>query len=60
MYGLIWQVNQKMILTLTASIMYWHMKQQPADDRTSTSDGENNSLPETTSTADDTASESSE
>ncbi|XP_031121830.1 fimbrin-2-like [Ipomoea triloba] len=54
------EVNQKMILTLTASIMYWHMKQQPVEDRTSTSDGEINSLPETISTADDTASESSE
>nr|GMD23792.1 fimbrin-2-like [Ipomoea batatas] len=53
-------VNQKMILTLTASIMYWHMKQQPVEDRTSTSDGEINSLPETISTADDTTSESSE
>lgn len=26
-----WQVNQKMILTLTASIMYWSLQQQPAE-----------------------------
>lgn len=27
----VWQVNQKMILTLTASIMFWSL-QQPVDD----------------------------
>jgi len=26
-----WQVNQKMILTLTASIMYWSLQQQTED-----------------------------
>jgi len=28
----IMEVNQKMILTLTASIMYWSLQQQPADE----------------------------
>ncbi|CAH9109746.1 unnamed protein product [Cuscuta epithymum] len=58
------EVNQKMILTLTASIMYWYLK-QPAEDRmsvTSPSDSEAGSVVDTTSTSsatDDTASESS-
>lgn len=50
-----------MILTLTASIMYWSLK-QPAEERPSgASDGENGSQLETisNSTTDDTASESS-
>ncbi|KAL3531041.1 hypothetical protein ACH5RR_010363 [Cinchona calisaya] len=53
------EVNQKMILTLTASIMYWYLK-QPVEDRTcGSSDSE--SLLDTTSNSatDDTASESS-
>nr|GMD64269.1 fimbrin-2 [Ipomoea batatas] len=56
------EVNQKMILTLTASIMYWYLK-QPAEDRmsVSSSDSETGSLLDTTSTftTDDTASETS-
>ncbi|KAJ4730341.1 putative Fimbrin [Melia azedarach] len=55
------EVNQKMILTLTASIMLWFMK-QPVDDKPSTtSDSENGSQTETisNSTLDDSASESS-
>lgn len=50
-----------MILTLTASIMYWHLK-QPIEDRPSgSSDSDSGSQSETlsTSTMDDTASESS-
>ncbi|XP_050363466.1 fimbrin-2 [Argentina anserina] len=55
------EVNQKMILTLTASIMYWFLK-QPTDDRPSAiSDSEGSSQLETisNSTLDDSASESS-
>ncbi|KMT10082.1 hypothetical protein BVRB_5g118450 [Beta vulgaris subsp. vulgaris] len=56
------EVNQKMILTLTASIMYWFLN-QPAEDNksSSSSDSENGSQSETTSnsTLDDAASESS-
>ncbi|XP_052170690.1 fimbrin-2 [Diospyros lotus] len=55
------EVSQKMILTLTASIMYWFLK-QPAEERPSAaSDSESGSQSETTSnsTMDDTASESS-
>lgn len=55
------EVNQKMILTLTASIMYWHLK-QPIEDRPSgASDSDTGSQSETfsNSTMDDTASESS-
>ena len=55
------QVNQKMILTLTASIMYWFLK-QPVEERPSgTSDSESGSQSETisNSTIDDSASESS-
>lgn len=55
------EVNQKMILTLTASIMYWFLK-QPVEERPSgASDSENGSQSETisNSTMDDTASESS-
>ncbi|XP_059626276.1 fimbrin-2 [Cornus florida] len=55
------EVNQKMILTLTASLMYWFLK-QPGEDRScGTSDSESGSQSETTSnsTIDDTSSESS-
>ncbi|KAG6677824.1 hypothetical protein I3842_14G046700 [Carya illinoinensis] len=55
------EVNQKMILTLTASIMYWFLK-QPLEDRPSgSSDSESGSQSETisNSTIDDSASESS-
>ncbi|KAK9944596.1 hypothetical protein M0R45_010157 [Rubus argutus] len=55
------EVNQKMILTLTASIMYWFLK-QPVEDRPSAiSDSESSSQLETisNSTLDDSASESS-
>ncbi|PRQ25356.1 putative calponin domain-containing protein [Rosa chinensis] len=55
------EVNQKMILTLTASIMYWFLK-QPTEDRPSAiSDSEGSSQLETisNSTLDDSASESS-
>ncbi|XP_057473325.1 fimbrin-2-like [Actinidia eriantha] len=50
------EVNQKMMLTLTASIMYWFLK-QPVEER----DSESGSQSETTSnsTMDDSASESS-
>lgn len=54
-------MNQKMILTLTASIMYWFLK-QPVEDRPSgISDSEGSSQLETisNSTTDDSASESS-
>ncbi|KAJ0054220.1 hypothetical protein Pint_03082 [Pistacia integerrima] len=53
------EVNQKMILTLTASIMYWFMK-QPVEEKPF-SDSENGSQSETisNSTIDDSASESS-
>ncbi|PSR86305.1 Fimbrin-2 like [Actinidia chinensis var. chinensis] len=47
-------VNQKMILTLTASIMYWFLK-QPVEDGESSSQSETSS----NSTMDDTASDSS-
>uniref|UniRef100_A0A6M2EMS2 Calponin-homology (CH) domain-containing protein n=1 Tax=Populus davidiana TaxID=266767 RepID=A0A6M2EMS2_9ROSI len=50
------EVNQKMILTLTASIMYWYLKQPVDQDKSSgTSDSETIS----NSTLDDSASESS-
>ncbi|KAJ6339008.1 hypothetical protein OIU76_008469 [Salix suchowensis] len=50
------EVNQKMILTLTASIMYWYLKQPVDQDKpTGTSDSETIS----NSTLDDSASESS-
>ncbi|XP_075093759.1 fimbrin-2-like isoform X2 [Nicotiana tabacum] len=54
------EVNQKMILTLTASIMYWHLK-QPLEDQTFASSDSDSSSVDTasTSTLDDTASESS-
>ncbi|CAN4101165.1 unnamed protein product [Withania somnifera] len=54
------EVNQKMMLTLTASIMYWHLK-QPMEDQTSTSSDSDSSSVDTisTSTLDDTASECS-
>ncbi|GFZ20066.1 actin binding calponin homology (CH) domain-containing protein [Actinidia rufa] len=48
------EVNQKMILTLTASIMYWFLK-QPVEDGESSSQSETPS----SSTMDDTASDSS-
>ncbi|KAJ4847949.1 Fimbrin-2 [Turnera subulata] len=49
------EVNQKMILTLTASIMYWFLKQPVQDKPSGTSDSETTS----NSTLDDSASESS-
>ncbi|XP_058745416.1 fimbrin-2-like [Vicia villosa] len=55
------EVNQKMILTLTASIMYWFLK-HPHEERTvGISDSESGSQLETTSnsTLDDSASDSS-
>ncbi|KAL2619431.1 hypothetical protein AAZV13_08G306600 [Glycine max] len=55
------EVNQKMILTLTASIMYWFLK-HPLEERTvANSDSESGSQLETTSnsTLDDSASDSS-
>ncbi|XP_055831569.1 fimbrin-2-like [Solanum dulcamara] len=54
------EVNQKMMLTLTASIMYWHLK-QPMEDQTCTSSDSDSSSVDTisTSTLDDTASECS-
>ncbi|KAG4921516.1 hypothetical protein AAZX31_18G139300 [Glycine max] len=54
-------VNQNMILTLTASIMYWFLK-HPLEERTvGNSDSESGSQLETTSnsTLDDSASDSS-
>ena len=58
--GMFNQVNQKMMLTLTASIMYWHLK-RPVEDRAMSSDSENGSSSETVSNSniDDSASESS-
>ncbi|XVF21284.1 hypothetical protein REPUB_Repub12eG0077100 [Reevesia pubescens] len=55
------EVNQKMILTLTASIMYWFLKHPVEEKPSATSDSENGSQLETTSnsTTDDSASESS-
>ncbi|XP_012490922.1 fimbrin-2 [Gossypium raimondii] len=55
------EVNQKMILTLTASIMYWFLKQPVEEKPSATSDSENGSQVETisNSTTDDSASESS-
>ncbi|KAK6238804.1 hypothetical protein QUC31_004273 [Theobroma cacao] len=55
------EVNQKMILTLTASIMYWFLKQPVEEKPSATSDSENGSPLETisNSTIDDSASESS-
>ncbi|XP_021301076.1 fimbrin-2 [Herrania umbratica] len=55
------EVNQKMILTLTASIMYWFLKQPVEEKPSATSDSENGSQLETisNSTIDDSASESS-
>ncbi|KAG8489143.1 hypothetical protein CXB51_017189 [Gossypium anomalum] len=55
------EVNQKMILTLTASIMYWFLKQPVEEKPAATSDSENGSQLETlsNSTTDDSASESS-
>ncbi|XP_058750801.1 fimbrin-2-like [Vicia villosa] len=51
------EVNQKMILTLTASIMYWYLKHPVVEERSS--DSENGSQVETTSnsTVDDSASD---
>lgn len=50
-----------MILTLTASIMYWFLKQPPEEKTVGTSDSESGSQVETisNSTLDDSASESS-
>ncbi|KAJ8440349.1 hypothetical protein Cgig2_012785 [Carnegiea gigantea] len=55
------EVNQKMILTLTASIMYWYLNQSIEDKSSTSSDSENGSQSEATSnsTLDDAASESS-
>ncbi|TMW96489.1 hypothetical protein EJD97_007270 [Solanum chilense] len=54
------EVNQKMILTLTASIMYWHLKQPTEDQSLASSDCDSSSVDTaSTSTLDDTASESS-
>ncbi|GAB4841511.1 Fimbrin-2 [Ancistrocladus abbreviatus] len=54
------EVNQKMILTLTASIMYWSLNQPGEEKPSSSSDSENGSQSETSnSTLDDAASESS-
>ncbi|KAL8525970.1 hypothetical protein ACS0TY_015258 [Phlomoides rotata] len=56
------EVNQKMILTLTASIMYWSLQHPVIDDRlTSSSDSDCASHLETSSnsTMDDTSSETS-
>ncbi|GJW16055.1 fimbrin-2, partial [Tanacetum coccineum] len=56
------EVNQKMILTLTASIMYWFFKQPMEDQRpcgSSDSDSGNQLETSSTSTSDDTESESS-
>ncbi|KAB2057198.1 hypothetical protein ES319_A11G153200v1 [Gossypium barbadense] len=55
------EVNQKMILTLAASIMYWFLKQPVEEKPSATSDSENGSQVETisNSTTDDSASESS-
>lgn len=54
------EVNQKMILTLTATIMYWNSKKL-AEDRSLASDSDSGSSLETVSnsTIDDSASESS-
>ncbi|KAM1346055.1 hypothetical protein FF1_035357 [Malus domestica] len=52
------EVNQKMILTLTASIMYWFLKQPVEDRRSGISDSEGSSIV-SNSTTDDSASESS-
>ncbi|KAL3367435.1 hypothetical protein AABB24_011927 [Solanum stoloniferum] len=53
------EVNQKMMLTLTASIMYWHLK-QPMEEQISISDSDSSSVDTiSTSTLDDTASECS-
>ncbi|GMH27948.1 hypothetical protein Nepgr_029791 [Nepenthes gracilis] len=53
------EVNQKMILTLTASIMYWSLNQPVEEKNSSSSDSENGSQSETTSisTLDDATSE---
>ncbi|KAG6576029.1 Fimbrin-2, partial [Cucurbita argyrosperma subsp. sororia] len=56
------EVNQKMILTLTASIMYWFLLKQGGEEKGWTSsDSENSSQSEvvSNSTTDDSASESS-
>ncbi|KAH7518751.1 hypothetical protein FEM48_Zijuj09G0204300 [Ziziphus jujuba var. spinosa] len=55
------EVNQKMILTLTASIMYWYLKQPGEERPTGISDSEGSSQSETisNSTTDDSSSESS-
>ncbi|KAF5746267.1 fimbrin-2 [Tripterygium wilfordii] len=55
------EVNQKMILTLTASIMYWCLKNPVGEKPSGISDSESGSQVDTTSnsTIDDSASESS-
>ncbi|XP_002527257.2 fimbrin-2 [Ricinus communis] len=50
------EVNQKMILTLTASIMYWFLK-QPVEDKASAGISDSETI--SNSTVDDSASESS-
>ncbi|KAK6940441.1 Calponin homology domain [Dillenia turbinata] len=56
------EINQKMILTLAASIMYWFLKQSAEDRSSGASDSDNGSQSDaaSNSTIDDTASESSE
>ncbi|CAN6447236.1 unnamed protein product [Victoria cruziana] len=55
------EVNQKMLLTLTASIMYWSLKQPSEETSSIISDSENGSSVESLSTLtiDDSASETS-
>ncbi|KAF7845163.1 fimbrin-2-like [Senna tora] len=55
------EVNQKMILTLTASIMYWSLKHPLEESTVGSSDSESGNPLETTSdsTSDDSASDSS-
>lgn len=57
--SLLYQVNQKMMLTLTASIMYWFLK-KPTEEMSVASDSENGNSSETISnSSDDSASETS-
>ncbi|KAI4374428.1 hypothetical protein MLD38_012424 [Melastoma candidum] len=55
------EVNQKMILTLTASIMYWFLKQPVEERAPPTPDSDSGSQPDTSSSSatDDSGSESS-
>lgn len=67
----LWQVNQKMILTLTASIMYWSLQQtgenfEPSEEdsvsQTAPSDGDGSAVAESISdlAIDDAASDTSQ